>query len=292
VGLSGAVFSLLGADGVMHMSEEIQNASIIVPRTIVSSIIINGVLGFGMLMAVLFCLGNAEAVLNAPFLYPYIKIFVQGTGHVGASTGMAVIVVVLAFCNTIALLASSSRMTWAFARDRGLPGWHTLSKVHPSNSIPVYSVCLTTIISALLSLVAIGSPTALNDLISLTINAWYSSYLFPSALLLWHRLHGTIHILPSELEASQSTETRVPEPELLYWGPWRVPGILGIINNIFAVLFMIMIIFWSFWPPTTPTTPITMNYSSVVTCSVAILSAVYYFLWGKNSYSGPVVDIL
>ena len=163
--------------------------------------------------------------------------------------------------------------------------------MHPSNSIPLYSVCLTTIISALLSLIAIGSPTALNDLISLAINAWYSSYLLASALLLWHRLRGTLHIPTSGLEDSLSTEASVTDTELLYWGPWRVPGILGTVNNVFAVLFMVMILFWSFWPSTTPTTPQTMNYSSLVTGSVAIFSAVYYYVWGRKRYSGPVVEI-
>ena len=119
------------------MSEEIQNASVVVPRTIVWSIVLNGVLGFGMLIAILFCIGDIDTVLNAPYIYPYIEIFVQGTGNVGASTGMAVIIIVLAFCTTIAVLASSSRMTWAFARDRGLPGWQSLSKECLSRNFPL-----------------------------------------------------------------------------------------------------------------------------------------------------------
>ena len=118
------------------MSEEIQNASVIVPRAIVWSIVLNGILGFGMLIAVLFCIGDIDTVLNAPYIYPYIEIFVQGTGNVGASTGMAVIIIVLAICTTIAVLASSSRMTWAFARDRGLPGWWSLSKACLSRNFP------------------------------------------------------------------------------------------------------------------------------------------------------------
>lgn len=145
------------------MSEEIQNASVVVPQAMVWSIIINGVLGFSMLMAVLFSLGDIEAVLTAPYLYPFIQIFVQGTGHAGAATGIAVIIIVLAFCTTIAVLASSSRMTWAFARDRGLTGWQSLSKACISLNLPRY--------------------TALRMMIFL---AWYFSQLLISTMLkLW-----------------------------------------------------------------------------------------------------------
>lgn len=37
---------------------------------------------------------------------------------------------------------------------------------------------------------------------------------------------------------------------LLIWGPWHIPGILGIINNIYACLYMIFVLFWSVWPAT------------------------------------------
>ena len=122
------------------MSEEIQNASINIPRVLVWSLVVNGVLGFGMLMAVLFCLSDINKVLTTPYIYPFIEILVQGTGNIGASTGMAVIVIMLAICSTIAVLASSSRMTWAFARDRGLPGWQTLSKVCLSKTLPLNTI--------------------------------------------------------------------------------------------------------------------------------------------------------
>ncbi len=113
------------------MSEEIQNASTVVPRSMITSVILNGVLGFGMLIAVLFCVGDIDSVLHTPTGYPFMQIFLRATNSIGASTLMATLVTVLSICATIGFLASSSRMTWAFARDRGLPGWRYLSKVLP-----------------------------------------------------------------------------------------------------------------------------------------------------------------
>lgn len=111
------------------MAEEIQNASTVVPYSLLAGITLNGFLGFGMLLAVLFCLGDIDAAEDLPTGYPYMEIFVQATHSTAGSSVMITIVTVLQICATIAFLAGSSRMTWSFARDHGLPGWRTLSKV-------------------------------------------------------------------------------------------------------------------------------------------------------------------
>lgn len=121
------------------MSEEIQNASTIVPYSLLASITLNGFLGFGMLLAVLFCLGDLQAALDSPTGYPFMEIFLQATHSAAGSSVMITIVTVLQICATIACLAGSSRMTWSFARDHGLPGWRILSKV---SSISVHLLIL------------------------------------------------------------------------------------------------------------------------------------------------------
>ena len=95
----------------------------------IASLLINGVLAFSMLVAVLFCVGDITAALQTPTGYPFIEIFTQATASKAGATAMTSIITVLAFCAIIAALAGSSRMTWSFARDRGLPGWRYLSKV-------------------------------------------------------------------------------------------------------------------------------------------------------------------
>lgn len=44
VGLLGNVSAFFGADGAIHMAEEIQNAAVVVPRAITFSILLNGTL--------------------------------------------------------------------------------------------------------------------------------------------------------------------------------------------------------------------------------------------------------
>ena len=111
------------------MSEEIENPSLAVPRSIVTSIAVNGSLGFAILLATLFGLGDIDTVLNTPTGYPYMEIFLQATGSVAGTTAMAAIVIALGIGATIGFVATSSRMIWSFARDRGLPFSGFLSRV-------------------------------------------------------------------------------------------------------------------------------------------------------------------
>lgn len=120
-----------------QMSEEIHNPSLVVPRSILLSVIINGTLGFAMLIALLFCVGDLDNALNTPTGYPFMEIFLQATRSVGGSAALASIVTVLALCATVGLLASTSRMFWAFARDRGLPGWKVLEQVSMKSSYAI-----------------------------------------------------------------------------------------------------------------------------------------------------------
>lgn len=113
----------------MQMSEEIRNPSLVVPRSIILSIILNGSMGFAMIIAILFCLGDIDAALSSDTGYPFIEIFFQATRSISGSATMASLVAILGLCATVGSLASTSRMLWSFARDHGVPGWRTISKV-------------------------------------------------------------------------------------------------------------------------------------------------------------------
>ena len=95
---------------------------------------------------------------------------------------------------------------------------------------------------------------------------------------------------PSALPALADT-TAAGDGQELAWGPWHVPGIFGIINNIFAVCFMTFVWFFALWPPQTPVDAATMNYASLMTGGVTIFSIVYYWLWAHKEYKGPRVEV-
>lgn len=133
IGIVGAVYAFVGADSTVHMAEEIKNAAVVIPQAILFSVGLNGALGLSMLIAILFCLGDPSlvptTVLQTPLGFPFIQVFLDATRSVPGTAIMASIVLVLGISSTVGLLASSSRMFWSFARDRGLPFWQKIGEV-------------------------------------------------------------------------------------------------------------------------------------------------------------------
>lgn len=94
-------------------------------------------------------------------------------------------------------------------------------------------------------------------------------------------------MLPSE--AAQATIINTTGAQLV-WGPFRLPGLLGIGVNIFTIAYLILVVFFSFWPPLTPVTAQNMNYAIVGTGGVTIFSIVYYLLVARKVYNGPRIE--
>lgn len=57
----------LGSDSIVHISEEVEDASLVVPRAMWYSYILNVVLGFIMLITMLFCIGPLETVVSGSY---------------------------------------------------------------------------------------------------------------------------------------------------------------------------------------------------------------------------------
>ena len=132
IGMIGNVFAMFGCDSTVHMAEEIANAEVVVPWSMVSATLLNGALGFGMVIAVLFVTPDITTALASPpglLGYPFMQIFYDALGSKAGANFLIAILVIMDAAGTIALMATSSRLVWAFARDRALPGWRTVSKV-------------------------------------------------------------------------------------------------------------------------------------------------------------------
>jgi amino acid transporter len=82
--------ALVGYDGATHLGEEIENAAMGIPFTMVRSVVAYGVMGFGFLIALLFCMGDIDSALNTNTGFPIIQIFYTITGNKAAAAVMVV----------------------------------------------------------------------------------------------------------------------------------------------------------------------------------------------------------
>lgn len=267
------------------MAEEIRNAAVVIPRSLMTGLAVNGVLGFAMLIATMYCVGDIDAALTENPSYPFMAIFRNAVGSTAGAAVMSAVIVVMSFSATTGCLASTSRLYWAFARDRGLPGWRILMRTSPRTSIPMYSVVTTTVIAIILSLVNIGNATAFNGVISISVAGLFGSYLIASSLLLYRRLRGNIRDTDPDDTLVNTVDSS------LTWGPWRLRGLFGIANNIFSCVYITFIFFFCFWPTSVDVTPQNMNWAVLVFVVVFIFSMLYYAVWARKVYSGPIVEL-
>ncbi|KAH8672585.1 amino acid/polyamine transporter I [Tricladium varicosporioides] len=288
IGLAGNAVAFVGADGAVHMSEEIKSPRVNVPRAMIFSIFINGLMAFGILIAVLYTAGDLTAASESAVGlvgYPFIYIFTTATNSVTGASIMAALIPVTTFFSTTGAVAAASRQLWAFARDRGVPFWRTIGKINPTTKVPLAAIAVVSITPCLLSLINIGSSAALNAILSLVLAGLFSSYEIAAALLLYHRCKGNV-------ASPNDDPSDISNPlEKLTWGPWRIKGMFGVANNIFACIYLVVITFFSFFPTASVVTPATMNWSSLLFGSVVIFSLLYYQFSARHYFVGPVVEI-
>jgi amino acid transporter len=345
VGMTGSAFGFAGGDGVVHvglllfpslfpwyylrfiftknisfnnpnqMAEEIAKPERVIPRALMLSVAINGCLGFGMIVAMLFCAGpDLGGKLGEITGYNFMGIFMEATNSLSGTIAMCSIVIIFYGCAVMGLLAAASRQLWSFSRDRGVPGWrwwkqvrfysfalrerkgrrerkksadqHTIKQVSTTRHLPVNAILLSVTISTLLGLINLGSTLAMYDVVSLAVSGIYLSYLVVAILLLIRRVQGYIY----QSSDSEDELVNVPGAKLV-WGPFHCPGVLGIVVNALAVAYITIVVFFSFWPSLMNPTAEEMNWAILGVGATMFLTMIYFVFRARHVYTGPVVEL-
>jgi choline transport protein len=149
---------------------------------------------------------------------------------------------------------------------------------HPiecSHGKPIYTLSgeslilqISYTIAILLSLINIGSTIAFNVISSLGVGALLSSYIVSISCITLKRLRG----------------------EALVRSSFSL-GRAGLPINIFSVLFLVLAFVLAFFPQSPHPEAKDMNWSIVVYGAVVLFSVVYFAVWGRKRYLGPVVYV-
>lgn len=283
VGILGPIVTLIGSDSSCHLAEELRDASWVLPRSMVASALINYGLGFVMTVTIMSNLGSdVSAVLSTAFGQPWIQVLYNATGSkAGTSVVVAVVWILLLFC-CVNQVTTTSRQLFAFARDKGVPfspflayvrftrlvvfvSMANIDQVRPGWDVPVNAVLVTLCCTILLSLVIIGSTIAFNVITSLGQVGLVSSYIIVIACVFAKRIKGE-PLLPSRFSL----------------------GKFGFLVNGMALLFLGLAFIFLFFPAVPDPTPASMNWSCLLFGFILGFSLIYYWIWGRHSYVGPV----
>ena len=140
-------YTITGFDASAHAAEETIDAAREVPLGMVRSVVVSGIVGWVMLGVVVISIQDplvvAESGENA---------FMTALRH-AVGSGMAMALGLSAcvgqYLCGLATVTAASRMTYAFARDGGLPYSVTLARVSPGTRAPVAAIWAVSVTSVL-----------------------------------------------------------------------------------------------------------------------------------------------
>ncbi|MFL6159808.1 MAG: amino acid permease, partial [Marmoricola sp.] len=266
-------YTITGFDASVHLSEETQGAANSAAKGIWQSIFYSAVGGYLLLLAVTFAIPVKGGVPD------YGGIPAGGVAYVFDSAlgsnwaGLLLFISSCAqlFCAT-ACLTSTSRMMFAFSRDRAVPGSRLWSKVN-SNRTPVNAVICAAVIGGIITLPALksvnGIPTAFYAVTSVSVIGLYLSFAIP-IYLRWR--HG------DKFETGGWTNG----------SKYRWMNPIAVVE-IVAVSLILML-------PTVPAGApwksefawASVNYAPIMVLGVLALLTVWWFVSAKNWFTGPV----
>lgn len=144
------IYTVTGFDASAHTSEETVSAARNVPRGIVQSVIWSAIFGYVMICAFVLAMPDpvAGAAQGGNVFYWLMGAVMPGW----AQTLLFIGIVIANYLCGLACLTSTSRMTFAFARDGGLPFSTALRQVSPKHRTPAVAIWTAAIVSVLVTL--------------------------------------------------------------------------------------------------------------------------------------------
>ncbi len=260
LGLLMAQYTYTGYDASAHVAEETHNAAKAAPRGIVTSVAVSLVGGFILLYSITAAITDqSEAGLTALAAtdtgLPPAQIFLDSLNSPTVAKFLLFIVCVAQFFCGMASVTANSRMSYAFSRDRALPGSRLWSKVNSRTGTPTNSIWLCVCLSIVLASPAIFNVTAYLAVTSIAVIGLYIAYVVPVFL------------------RRVSTDFTPGPWNLGRWSPF-----IGWVAVVWVVIICILFVL----PPASPVTVSTFNYAPIAVVVVLIFAFVSWFA-GRSS---------
>lgn len=257
IALNGVNWGFSCLDLVVHISEEIPNPRINVPKALMWTVIVGFGSGLIIVLAVVVNIGKVDPTTDNSSMAILLKIC---GGNVAAASGLWSLPMISTIGAVWGIHTWQSRLAWALACQKGLPMNRLLRRIAPSPfHTPVWALVVSSIISSIFGCLYLASETAFNSLVSSGILLQYISYSIPIALLLRRGRSGFNH------------------------GPIWFPRLGYFANFIVLIWTSIALVFYCF-PYAIPIDVAEMNYVSVVLSVVLILSVAMWFGYARKGF--------
>lgn len=263
MGVGNALYAYGGTDGAIHIAEEIPRPGKNIPLAMNLTMLIGFLTALPMSLALMFGMTDIDAVLSSKLANA--QIFYQITGSKAIVTFMMSWIILVYFMSLTSQWVTAGRMTWAFARDRGVPYSEFFSTVSPSRGFPVRATILSICFCCLYGLLYLASSTAFNSIVTSAVLYLSITYAVPQGII-----------------ATRGRKTVLPARAFNL-------GRAGYICNYLAPLLVAVIGTFICFPPERPVTTANMNYTPVILVGLFIIIMCFWYTRGKQ-FKGPKVD--
>jgi amino acid transporter len=278
-------YTITGFDASAHLSEETSSASTAAAKGIWRSIFYSAVGGYILLLAVVFAVPNAAdgAPDNAGVGGGGVAyIFTSSLGTNWATLVLFISASAQFYCAT-SCLTSASRMTFAFSRDRAIPGSQIWSKL-TAKRVPANAVVGVAVAAALVTLPAlikvnVGTadepliiPVAFFAVTSIAVIGLYVAFAIP----IWLRWRKG-----DAFEVGQWNNG----------SKYKWMNLLAVAEIVIVSLYLMM----PFVPGAVPFSDDFswkfVNYAPIVTVGAVLLLAIWWNVSAKHWFKGPIHNI-
>jgi amino acid transporter len=256
IGLLQAMWTFTGYDASASVSEETVDPRRRAPWGMVMAVVVSGLVGYLLLIALTLSIKDIPAVLNAKDasgndVPAVIAILVNALGERAGGLFSGLAAMAMWFCG-LSAVTWSSRVIWAFSRDEGLPGSHVWRRVSRKHLTPAPAIWLC-VVAAFMVAIYSGAYAVVTSISTIGL---YLSYIIPVLLVVYVRARGGVFVA----------------------GPWHLGRFRGLINLI-AILWVVFLSVILSLPDNMRTG------KSILT--VTLLLALWYGLYERRRFPGP-----
>jgi amino acid transporter len=186
------MYTQTGYDASAHVSEETKGAAEGAAKGVWRSVFWAGVIGWLVLLALTFAASDVKGINDASNGFGVgSSIAILDTALPSWATKLTLLIAVVGqlFCG-MACVTSCSRMTYAFSRDRAIPGWRLWTRLN-HHRVPQFAVLFACFWAMVITLPALKGDEnnytyAFFAVVSITVIGLYIAYVMP-VFLRWRK---------------------------------------------------------------------------------------------------------
>ncbi|KAJ5443716.1 Hnm1p [Penicillium daleae] len=258
MGLLQGAYGLTAFDSVIHMSEEIPAPRVNIPRVLLLAVIIGAVTGALFMVFCLFCLQDLDQILDSPTDFPFTELVSSTVGLKGTLV-LIVLFEINGLGQGLSIMTATSRLTWGFARDGGLPWSIYLSHIDTYWNVPMRVLWAEGFLIAVVGVLYLFSNTVLQAVLSVSTISLTISYGMPIIIL--------VYVGRDQLP-----------PRRFHLGRW------GLLINWISIGYCVVTTVFFFFPGSPRPSSTDMNYAIAVFGVMLAVAVMCWFVKGRSFY--------